>query len=147
MLQCTMHYGGLNDNMQGKPLKEFHKDYLCENSTHACVLLYSCMCAVTYYRTGIIILSNLPIPVMSMRQRAEKVWCSHICCSWLIRIIECICMVYSSLHNYYLYIKSCMCTMPKVLEVHGSMLRDVHYTDSGCTFSLGWLKRIQYPQL
>ena len=48
-----MHYGGLNDNMQGKPLKEFRKDYLHENSTHACVLLYSCMCAVTYYRTGI----------------------------------------------------------------------------------------------
>ena len=70
MLQCTMHYGGLNDNMQGK---QFHKDYLHENSTYACVLLYSCMCAVTYYRTGIIILSNLPIPVMSMRQRGEKV--------------------------------------------------------------------------
>ena len=87
------------------------------------------------------ILSNWTIPVMSMRQRGEKVWCSHICCSWLIRIIEFICVVYSSLHNYYLYIKSCMCTMPKVLEVHGSMLRDVHYTDSGCTFSLGWLWR------
>jgi len=30
-------------------------------------------------------------------------------------------------------------------EVHGSMLRDIHYTDSGCTFS-SWvtLKRIQY---
>ena len=53
MLQCTMHYEGLNDNVQGKPLKEFHKYYLRENSTHACVWLYSCMCAVTYYRTGI----------------------------------------------------------------------------------------------
>ena len=53
MLQCTMHYEGLNDNVQGKPLKEFHKYYLRENSTHACVLLHSCMCAVRH-TTGLV---------------------------------------------------------------------------------------------